>query len=172
MLKTGTEFLDSFARLGVFSKVQALMDDETEAESSVIKSPTDSDVAATPTATTSQPSTSSSSLTPADESNTKSMYFWKCFGRFLNNFNQNLIDFNEFFNLKRWRSCWGRKRDSARQSLSLAWLEHLPWTWLFIRVVWFSRIGTVKRFERLVPFHTRWKIGDNVLERQPRKWQR
>lgn len=57
MLKTGNEFLDSFARLGVFSKVQALMDDESESESSVIRSPTDSDlVVAQPT---SQPSTSS-----------------------------------------------------------------------------------------------------------------
>lgn len=72
MLKTGTEFLDSFARLGVFSKVQALMDDEAEAESSVIKSPTDSEVTTMPAATTSQPSTSSST---ADEANTKSMYF-------------------------------------------------------------------------------------------------
>lgn len=70
MLKTGTEFLDSFARLGVFSKVQALMDDEAEAESSVIKSPTDLEMTTMPAATTSQPSTST-----ADEANTKSMYF-------------------------------------------------------------------------------------------------
>lgn len=76
MLKTGTEFLDSFARLGVFSKVQALMDDETEAESSVIKSPTDSDVSTMPAAATSQPSTSSSASTTADaEPTTKSMFF-------------------------------------------------------------------------------------------------
>lgn len=77
MLKTGTEFLDSFARLGVFSKVQALMDDDTEAESSVIKSPTDSDVATPtlpPSAAASQPSTSSSA-SANDESNTKSVYY-------------------------------------------------------------------------------------------------
>lgn len=44
MLKTKNEFLDHFARLGVFSKVQALMDDGSESESSivaVIKSPID-----------------------------------------------------------------------------------------------------------------------------------
>lgn len=58
MLKTGNEFLDNFARLGVFSKVQALMDEESESESSVIKSPTDSDISTQPP---SQPSTSSSS---------------------------------------------------------------------------------------------------------------
>lgn len=73
MLKTGTEFLDSFARLGVFSKVQALMDDETEAESSVIKSPTDFEVATAPSAATSQPSTSSSPST-AEESTTKGKF--------------------------------------------------------------------------------------------------
>lgn len=78
MLKTGTEFLDSFARLGVFSKVQALMDDETETESTVIKSPTDSDVTTAttpppppPVVATSQPSTSSSLTSATDESNTK-----------------------------------------------------------------------------------------------------
>lgn len=56
MLKTGNEFLDNFARLGVFSKVQALMDDDSESESSVIKSPTDSDLMAQ---SSSQASTSS-----------------------------------------------------------------------------------------------------------------
>lgn len=56
MLKTGNEFLDNFARLGVFSKVQALMDDESESESSVIKSSTESVLVAQPI---SQPSTSS-----------------------------------------------------------------------------------------------------------------
>lgn len=56
MLKTGNEFLDNFARLGVFSKVQALMDDESESESSVIKSPIETEL---PTPPTSQPSTSS-----------------------------------------------------------------------------------------------------------------
>lgn len=55
MLKTGNEFLDNFARLGVFSKVQALMDEDSENESSVIKSPTDSDL---PAQSASQPSTS------------------------------------------------------------------------------------------------------------------
>lgn len=69
MLKTGNEFLDNFARLGVFSKVQALMDDESESESSVIKSPTDSDMCPP---TSSQPSTSSGT---SDESNTKSKRF-------------------------------------------------------------------------------------------------
>lgn len=64
MLKTGNEFLDNFARLGVFSKVQALMDDESESESSVIKSPTDSDLLAQ---SSSQPSTSGAT----EESNTK-----------------------------------------------------------------------------------------------------
>lgn len=97
MLKTGTEFLDSFARLGVFSKVQALMDDDTEAESSVIKSPTDSDVVATPTATTSQPSTSSSSLTVADESTTKSMYTRYCARPILTILNSNF----QLINLKK-----------------------------------------------------------------------
>lgn len=63
MLKTGNEFLDNFARLGVFSKVQALMDDESESESSVIKSPTESDLP-----TQSQPSTSSGA---SEESNSK-----------------------------------------------------------------------------------------------------
>lgn len=49
MLKTKNEFLDHFARLGVFSKVQALMDVGPESECSVIKSPTDSELAqATP----------------------------------------------------------------------------------------------------------------------------
>lgn len=76
MLKTGTEFLDSFARLGVFSKVQALMDDETEAESSIIKSSTDFEVVTTPLAATSQPSTSSSSSLTVEESNTKGMCFF------------------------------------------------------------------------------------------------
>lgn len=41
MLKTKNEFLDHFARLGVFSKVQALMDDGNDSENSmdvVIKS--------------------------------------------------------------------------------------------------------------------------------------
>lgn len=64
MLKTGNEFLDNFARLGVFSKVQALMDDESEHESSVIKSPTDSDL---PAPSSSQPSSSA-----ADDTCTKS----------------------------------------------------------------------------------------------------
>lgn len=63
MLKTGNEFLDNFARLGVFSKVQALMDDESESECSVIKSPMDSEV---PT----QPSTSAAA---SDEPATKGM---------------------------------------------------------------------------------------------------
>lgn len=43
MLKTKNEFLEHFARLGVFSKVQALMDDGDDSENSmdvVIKSPT------------------------------------------------------------------------------------------------------------------------------------
>lgn len=64
MLKTGNEFLDNFARLGVFSKVQALMDDDSETESSVIKSPTDSDL---PEHSSSQPSSSA-----AEDSCTKS----------------------------------------------------------------------------------------------------
>lgn len=63
MLKTGNEFLDNFARLGVFSKVQALMDDESESESSVIKSPTDSDLLAQ--STSSQPSTSGATDEPS-----------------------------------------------------------------------------------------------------------
>lgn len=46
MLKTKNVFLDHFARLGVFSKVQALMDDDAESESSVIKTPTDTESAA------------------------------------------------------------------------------------------------------------------------------
>ncbi|XP_055309566.1 E3 ubiquitin-protein ligase Ufd4 isoform X3 [Sitodiplosis mosellana] len=62
MLKTGNEFLDNFARLGVFSKVQALMDDESESESSVIKSPTDSDL---PAQSSSQPSTSGATDEPS-----------------------------------------------------------------------------------------------------------
>lgn len=64
MLKTGNEFLDNFARLGVFSKVQALMDDDSENEGSVIKSPTHSDLLAH---SSSQPSSSA-----VEESCTKS----------------------------------------------------------------------------------------------------
>lgn len=65
MLKTGNEFLDNFARLGVFSKVQALMDDGSESEGSIIKSPTDSDFQ---TQSVSQPSTSSGT---SDEATTR-----------------------------------------------------------------------------------------------------
>lgn len=73
MLKTGNEFLDNFARLGVFSKVQALMDDGSESESSVIKSPTVPDLQAQ---SASQPSTSS---VTSDETTTR--------GKTLNNTN-------------------------------------------------------------------------------------
>lgn len=38
MSKTQDEFLDHFARLGVFSKVQALMGSNNESDSDVIKS--------------------------------------------------------------------------------------------------------------------------------------
>lgn len=38
MSKTQDEFLDNFARLGVFSKVQALMGHVAESDSDVIKS--------------------------------------------------------------------------------------------------------------------------------------
>lgn len=38
MSKTQDEFLDHFARLGVFSKVQALMGSSNESDSDVIKS--------------------------------------------------------------------------------------------------------------------------------------
>lgn len=58
MLKTKNAFLDHFARLGVFSKVQALMDDVLESESSVIKSPTDSELAAQSTSAQSPTATS------------------------------------------------------------------------------------------------------------------
>lgn len=63
MLKTKNEFLDHFARLGVFSKVQALMDDGSEIECSVIKSPTSTELASTSQVTV--PTTSGS--TSADE---------------------------------------------------------------------------------------------------------
>lgn len=55
MLKTKNEFLDHFARLGVFSKVQALMDDGSESECSVIKSPTDLEFASSAQATPTSP---------------------------------------------------------------------------------------------------------------------
>lgn len=70
MLKTKSEFLDHFARLGVFSKVQALMDDGSESDGcvTVIKSATDIDLAtqstslATPSSSTSKPSEESASI--------------------------------------------------------------------------------------------------------------
>lgn len=64
MLKTKNAFLDHFARLGVFSKVQALMDDGSESESTVIKSPTDPELAAQ--------STSGQSPTPSSPDDSKS----------------------------------------------------------------------------------------------------
>lgn len=68
MLKTKNEFLDHFARLGVFSKVQALMDDGSESESSVIKSPTGSEYASSSLGTVATTSTDECSSTGDDQS--------------------------------------------------------------------------------------------------------
>lgn len=67
MLKTKNEFLEHFARLGVFSKVQALMDDGDDSENSidvVIKSPTTVSEA-TASVQVNEASTSSSSVANA-----------------------------------------------------------------------------------------------------------
>lgn len=68
MLKTKNEFLEHFARLGVFSKVQALMDDGDDSENSmdvVIKSPTTTNEAFA-SAHTNEASTSTSVATSTD----------------------------------------------------------------------------------------------------------
>lgn len=69
MLKTKSEFLDHFARLGVFSKVQALMDDGSESECSVIKSPTDSELAASAQATPTSPTATEDASSTAGKLN-------------------------------------------------------------------------------------------------------
>lgn len=69
MLKTKNEFLEHFARLGVFSKVQALMDDGDDSENSmdvVIKSPTTANEATTASVQVNEASTSTSVATTAD----------------------------------------------------------------------------------------------------------
>lgn len=48
MTKRQEEFLDHFARLGVFSKVQALMGSNVETESDVIKSQEDATCSRSP----------------------------------------------------------------------------------------------------------------------------
>lgn len=48
MTKRQEEFLDHFARLGVFSKVQALMGSTVETESDVIKSQEDATCSRSP----------------------------------------------------------------------------------------------------------------------------
>lgn len=68
MLKTKNEFLEHFARLGVFSKVQALMDDGEDSENSmdvVIKSPTTTNEASA-SAQVNEASASTSSATAPD----------------------------------------------------------------------------------------------------------
>lgn len=68
MLKTKNEFLEHFARLGVFSKVQALMDDGDDSENLmdvVIKSPTTTNEA-TGLAQANEASTSTSVASTAD----------------------------------------------------------------------------------------------------------
>lgn len=87
MLKTKNVFLDHFARLGVFSKVQSLMDDGSESEGSVIKSPTDSDLAAQST------SAQSPTVTSPDDSAARCKHNF-----FLIIFQTNLIKFkNSYF---------------------------------------------------------------------------
>lgn len=69
MLKTKNEFLEHFARLGVFSKVQALMDDGDDSENSmdvVIKSPTTANEATASSAQVNEASTSTSLAKAAD----------------------------------------------------------------------------------------------------------
>lgn len=122
MTKRQEEFLDHFARLGVFSKVQSLMGSNVETESDVIKS--QDDVAAC-------------SRSPK--------------GEFLLSFNQLQVTNKTILifrssSINICRATRRRKRNLARQGLSLARLEHLPWQRLPLHLV---GLGSTRTFKRL-----------------------
>lgn len=51
-------------------------------------------------------------------------------------------------------------------------MEHLPRTRLSVCLVRFGCLRIIEWLKRVVPLHFGWEIGNNVLQRQPRKWQR